>query len=74
MLLKVLDHIFVISLTNYKELRMKNLFSLLFLFIAAPLIAAPKNEEIEKLLLKLDSLIGKKEIIEKETLLSRKSG
>lgn len=45
---------------------MKNLFSLLFLFIAAPLIAAPKNEEIEKLLLKLDSLIGKKEIIEKE--------
>lgn len=53
---------------------MKNLFSLLFLFIAAPLIAAPKNKEIEKLLLKLDSLIGKKEIIEKETLLSRKSG
>lgn len=45
---------------------MKNLFSLLFLFIAAPLIAAPKNKEIEKLLLKLDSLIGKKEIIEKE--------
>lgn len=44
---------------------MKNLFSLLFLFIAAPLIAAPKNKEIEKLLLKLDSLIGKKEIIEK---------
>lgn len=45
---------------------MKNLFSLLFLFVVLPLTAAPENEEIEKLLLKLDSLIVQKEIIEKE--------
>lgn len=45
---------------------MKNLFSLLFLFVVLPLTAAPENEEIEKLLLKLDSLIAQKEIIEKE--------
>ena len=43
---------------------MKNLFSLLFLFVVLPLTAAPENEEIEKLLLKLDSLIAQKEIIE----------
>lgn len=45
---------------------MKTLFCLLFFLGMIPLAAIAENEEIERLLLKLDSLIAQKEIIEKE--------
>lgn len=45
---------------------MKTLFCLLFFLGMIPLAAIAENEEIERLLLKLDSLIAQKEIIEKK--------
>ena len=59
-------YIFVHCLIDNQKMHMKTLFCLLFFLGMIPLAAIAENEEIERLLLKLDSLIAQIEIIEKE--------